>query len=241
MDNQVETAVENEEAQTEAKGQTEETQAAEKPEETVPKERLDEISAELATQKEANALLQQNMTLLRANAPAQPKAPEFDIYKHVGLNPDDPDDIANQGQLKEIHKYNQGVIGAQAQHLRFLIDHPDYPELVGTDEQIQSGQFQEPFTEALKDAALLTMFKTSPTPQITAYVVAKLHQKNISKEKTTTTTEAKSAIDEAVANANKVKSVANTKGGGALSDEGRYESMSDQDFLELAASRGAQL
>ena len=50
-----------------------EVQQEEEPTETVPKERLDAVTAELTSQKEANELLQQNMALMRANAPAQPK------------------------------------------------------------------------------------------------------------------------------------------------------------------------
>jgi len=72
-----------------------------------------------------------------------------------------------------------------------------------------------------------------------AYQIAKLHQQNKAEGKTTTKKDAKEVIDEAIANANRVKSSANTKGGEALSEEGRYANMSDPDFLKLAASRGA--
>lgn len=223
--------------------QTETTAATETKEEpqTVPKERLDEVNAELKAQKETNAALQTNVALLRANTqqPAAKTAEVFNIYKHVGLNPDDPDDIANQKQQKEIDAYHQGIYNTQLSHIRFLVDHPDYPQLVGTDEQIRIGQFQEPFTEALKDPALLTMFQTSPNPQITAYVITKLHQKNKAEGTQTTTQEAKDTIAEAVKNANRVKSVSNTKGGEALSDEGRYEEMTDEEFIKLATPHGA--
>ena len=74
-----------------------------------------------------------------------------------------------------------------------------------------------------------------------AYEIAKLHQKNKSEGVKTTKTDAKEAIDEAVANANRVKSSANTKGGEALSEKGRYEEMSDDEFAKLAATHGAML
>ena len=207
---------------------------------TIPKDRLDEVNAELATQKEANALLQQNLALLKANAPQQPAAEAFDIYKHVGLNPDDPEDIPNQKQLKEINMYQQRVRDQQISQIRFLADHPDYSQLVGTADQVQTGQFAEPFKEAVKaDPTLMAKVMSSKNPALAAYEIAKLYHDN--KGKKPTKTEAKEAIDEAVANANRVKTSANTKGGDALTDEGRYESMGDEEFIDLAAKHGAVL
>jgi hypothetical protein len=209
---------------------------------TVPKERLDEVNAEMASLKESNAVLQQNIALLQANAPKQPAAETFDIYKHVGLDPDDPDDVPNQKQLREINKYFQGQRDAQMEQIRFLSDHPDYAELVGTAEQVQSGQFAEPIKAAIKaDPSLMAMIQTSANPMLAAYKIAKIHQKNTAAGKKTTKTEAKAAIDEAVENANRVKTSANTKGGEALTEEGRFESMGDEEFMKLAASHGAQL
>ena len=89
---------------------------------------------------------------------------------------------------------------------------------------------------------MMAMIQTSSNPQLAAYNIAKLYQKNKAEGKTTTKKDAKEAIDEAVENANRVKSSANTKGGGAgLSEEGRYEAMSDEEFMKLAATHGAQL
>lgn len=232
-------AEENENAENTEETQVSQEGTQEEPQ-TVPKERFDAVTAEAASLKEANAVLQTNVALLNANKQQQqPAAEPFDIYKHVGLDPDNPDDIPNQQQLKEINKYNQGLLQNEAKQLRFQMDHQDYSELVGTVEQIRSGQFQEPFREALKDPALLAMFQNSQTPQITAYVIAQLHQKNAEKGKTTTKTEAKAAIDEAVEAANRIKTSSNTKGGEALSDAGRYENMSDEEFAVIAAKNGA--
>lgn len=238
-------AKENENAEPEPKEEPKAEPKEEPKEEsqTVPKERLDEATAELTSQKEANALLQQNMALLKANAPAAtPAAPAFDIYKHVGLNPDDPEDIPTQKQLKEINKYQEGVREQQIAQIRFLADHPDYTELVGTAEQIMAGQFAEPFREAIKaNPSMMAMIGTSANPQSAAYEIVKLYQKNKSEGKKTTKSEAKEAIDEAVENANRVKTSANTKGGEALTDEGRFESMDDEEFIKLAATHGAVL
>lgn len=235
---------ENKDVENQPEGQPAEGKPEPKEEpKTVPKERLDEVIKERDEARRATSAAETNAALLRANAPrqAEPKAKAFNIYEHVGLNPDDPDDMANQKQQKEIDAYHQGIVNAQITHIRFLVDHPDYPQLVGTDEQIRLGQFQEPFQEALKDPALLTMFQASQNPQITAYVIATLHQKNKAAGTKTTQQEAKDAIAEAVKNANRVKSVANTKGGEALAEEGRYEAMSDEEFMTLAATHGAVL
>lgn len=227
---------------------TETTETEEKTEQkteesqTVPKERLDEVNAEMASLKESNSVLQQNIALLQANAPQQPTAETFDIYKHVGLDPEDPDDVPNQKQLKEINKYHQGQRDTQMEQIRFLSDHPDYPELVGTADQVQSGQFAEPIKAAIKaDPSLMAMIQTSANPMLAAYKIARIYQKNTADGKKTTKAEAKAAIDEAVSNANRVKTSANTKGGEALTDEGRFESMDDAEFMKLAATHGAQL
>ena len=48
-------------------------------------------------------------------------------------------------------------------------------------------------------------------------------------------------LDEAAANATRVKSAGNAAGGGVLSEAGRYANMSDEDYMALALSRGADL
>lgn len=222
--------------------QTKETTEETKPE-MVPKERLDETATRLKAAEEQNVLLQQNQALINANAPAAPKGEAFDIYKHVGLDPDDPTDIPNQEQQKKINAYYQGLSQQRDSRIRFLLDHPDYSQLVGTAEQIQTGQFAEPLKEAIRaNPTLMATIQNSADPQAAAYAIAKLHKENKEKGQTKTTkTEAEKAIDEAVENANRVKTSANTKGGEGLSEEGRVANMSDADFIKLANSCGADL
>jgi len=218
----------------------------EKPEEnkeaTVPQSRLDEVIKERDDQKAANEALQTNLQLMRNNPPQQTgKVEQFDIFKHVGLDPDDPLDIPNQKQLKEIFAYQQGLIRSEGAMQRFLSEHADFPELVGTTAQIRAGQFAEPFLEVQKEhPAEMRDALDSQNPQSAVYGLVKLHQKNKAKGAKATKKDAKNAIDEAVENANRVKSSSNTKGGEGLSEEGRYESMSDEEFYELAQSHGAE-
>ena len=82
------------------------------------------------------------------------------------------------------------------------------------------------------------MIAQSGNPRLAAYEIAKL-QMSRTANKPVKEDEAKNAIDEAVANANRVKSSSNAKGGEALSEEGRYASMDDKAFLELAHKHGA--
>jgi len=224
---------------TEATATTEET----KPE-TVSKERFDEQNTKLKAAEEKNELLEQNQALLRANTPAAPQAEAFDIYKEVGLDPDDPKDIPNQEQQKKINAYFQGIAQRQNAQIRFLIDHPDYPQLVGTAEQIRAGQFAGPLKEAIKaNPTLMETIKNSADPAAAAYSIAKIQAKKTAEGDTTKTTktEAEQVINEAVENANRVKTSANTKGGEGLSEEGRVANMSDAEFIKLANACGADL
>lgn len=223
----------------------EETKTTENETETKPemvaKERFDEVNTKLKAAEEQNVVLQQNQALINANTAVAPKAEAFDIYKEVGL--EGPEDMPNQEQLRKINAYFQGVTQHQTARVRFLIDHPDYPQLVGTAEQIQSGQFAGPLKEAIRvNPTLMATIQNSADPQAAAYAIAKMHKEKTEKGETKTTkSEAEAVIDEAVENAGRVRTVANTKGGEALSEEGRVANMPDDEFIKLANTWGADL
>lgn len=205
----------------------------------VSKERFDELNTKLKAAEEQNVVLRQNQALINANAPAAPKAEAFDIYEEVGL--EGPKDMPTVEQQKKINAYFQGVSQHQIDRIRFLIDHPDYSQLVGTAEQIKLGQFAEPFKKAIRaNPTLMATIQNSDDPQAAAYAIAKLHKERTEGTKTTKS-EAEAAIEEAVENSKRVKTSANTKGGEALSDEGRLASMPDADFIKLANECGADL
>lgn len=218
--------------------ETPEAEAKTEPE-TVPYERLKEVTAKASELEEANQMLQEQIALMRANPP-QPQAEkqeQFDIYKEVGL--EDPDDIPTVEQQRKINEYYQGLVGEQLADIRFFVDHPDYAELVGTAEKIAIGQFAEPLTAAIKaNPALVAMIQNSQNRRLAAYEIAKLHK---SKKEPISSKDAKTAIDEAVSIANRVKSSSNVKGGGALSEQGRYESMAEEEFVKLAREHGADV
>lgn len=210
--------------------------------ETVSKERMDEVNTENTRLKEQNELLQQNNALISANVTAAPQAPAFDIYKEVGL--EGPEDMPNVEQSRKINAYFQGINQRQNAQLRFVADHPDFPKLVGTAQQIKTGQWAGPFMKALKtNPTLMSSIVNSSDPYAAAYAVAKIQaDKDVEGDRTKTTkTEAAAAIDEAVENAQKVKSASNTKGGEALSEKGRTEKMSDADFIAAFNAHGGDL
>lgn len=231
-----ETNTEAQTAEETAEAQTAETEK----EETVPKARFEEVMAERNAAEERVGFLTQQQQIINANQQKPAEQKPFDIYAHVGLDPDDPLDIPNQSQLKKIDEYNRSRIDSRLAQVQFLSTHPDFNEIVGTDEGIRAGRFAPPLAKAIKEnPALLQTIISSPNMHDTAYQIAKLKIDN--PDKKVETGDAKDAIDEAVENAQKVKSSSNVAGGGVLSEAGRYESMDDEPFIELARSHGAPI
>ena len=212
-------------------------------EEMVPKARLEEEAAKTKAANERSELLQQNHALIAQNAAAAanaPKAEPFDIYKEVGLDPDDPKDIPNQAQQKKINAYHrqQEDIRQRLIHTRF--DHPDFNDIVGTSSQIQSGLYAAPLAAAIQaDPTLRTQIMNSANPYEAAYRFARAHQKETGASNTKT--DAQQAIDDAVAESKRVKTSANAKGGDGLSEAGRTANMSDADFVNEFNSYGGDL
>lgn len=221
---------------------TEKTETEAKPE-TVSKERFEEQQTKLKTAEEQNELLKANNALIAANVqPAAPQGEPFDIYKEVGL--EGAEDIPNVDQSRKINAYYQAITQRQNAQLRFVADHPDFPKLVGTAQQIATGQWAAPLMKAIKaNPTLMPTIVNSADPYAAAYAVAKIQtDKDVEGDKTKTTkTEAEQAIDEAIANAKKVRTSANAKGGVGLSEAGRTEHMSDADFVVAFNAHGGDL
>lgn len=215
--------------------------ANDKDPETVPYERFKEVEDMVKQLQEAADVTAQQDALRKAN-PVQGKQPageQFDIYKEAGLDPDDPEEVIDQSQLKKILNHVGSIYSRQLADLSFLQAHPDYAQLVGTVDEVASGKYAGPFAMAIKkNPALLTDIAQSNNPRLAAYNIAKL-QVDKGNKGTVSSDEAKAAIDEAVKNANRIKSSSNAKGGAALSEEGRLANMSDKDFVQLALGNGA--
>jgi len=232
----------NQEAATEEKESNQAEKQVETKPEMVPKERMDAVSAENKSLKEQNELMQQNQALLRANPPAASQVKQTDPWEIEGLEGDD--DIPNVGQQKKVLGRIMGGVRSEITQLRFLYDHPDFSEIVGTREQIQTGQWAAPLNEAIKaNPMLMATIVNSADPYAAAYTVAKIHAKKKAEGDTTKTTktEAEAAIDEAVENSKRVKTSANTKGGEGLSEQGRVANMSDAEFIDAFNKAGGDL
>ena len=203
-------------------------------------ERIKELTDKVKQLEEQAAVSAQQAAIAKANPVQgnQPAADQFDIYKEAGLDPEDPDEVPTQAQLKKILNHHGTVFSRQLADLAFHQSHSDYTQMVGTADEIASGKYAGPLAAAIqKNPALLTMIAQSKNPRVAAYEIAKLQK---SQTKTPVETDAaKEVIDEAVENANRVKSSANTKGGDALSEKGRIDNMSDKDFVKLALGNGA--
>lgn len=224
-----------------AEGQTEGEAKTEEPK-TVPYERFQEMAAKVKQLEEQATIAQQQMALAKANPPQGQQSVQQpvtrDIFKEVGLN--DDDDVPTVKQHRQILEHYGKVFDTRLAELAFFQTHPDYTDLVGTADECMSGKYAEPLATAIKqNPALIQMIAQSGNPRLAAYEVAKLQKAKTKTDAPVKTNEAKTVIDEAVENANRVKSSSNAKGGEALSEKGRIENMPDKDFLELARKHGA--
>ena len=235
-----------------AKESTEETvnneEVNQNVEQTVPKERLDELNSELSEKNEALETVRQNVAILEAqgriNAQASAGPPPDRIkeaMKNAGLDPDDPKDLANQDQLHKILTQVGQDIQQETAVLAFIVEHPDYPKIVGTRDMLARGEYAAPLKKAIKaNPALKNVIASAANRQYAAYQIAKQF---VDAEPAGGADGAQAIIDEAVNASTKVKSSANTSGGTALSNEGQYAEgvMSDEEFFETVQKNGAQL
>lgn len=210
---------------------------------TVPKDRFDEVNNEVASLKEKIELMEQNSAIAAANAPQQAgeQAKPFNIFEQAEVGEDD--DMLSVGQAKKIVEYTTKTQQAQIDDLAFHVARPDYHDLVGTPDMVKQRKFAPPLAAAIKeDPTLLPTIFASQNPKMLAYSVAKAQAgKQATTPKVETKDEAQKAIDEAVANAERVKSSATVRGGSPLSEEGRYMNLDNAAFVELARSHGANV
>ena len=213
-------------------------------EETKPdaEKRIEDLVAENKTLTEKNEEYQRNQAVLAANAaPAEP-VNQIDPWQAAGLDPNEPNESATQEQHKKILGHFVGSLQEESALTRFVVDHPDFPQIVGTADQIATGQLAGPIMTAIKaDPTLYDRLKNSRSRLAAykaAYSVAKIQARKEAKPQKTA---AQEAVDEAVDNAEKVKSVSTTTGGAALSEKGPTENLSDADYIKLFNQYGGDL
>ena len=218
---------------TETEGEAKEIEAKEP--QTVPFERFQEMTDKVKLLEEQVVNAQQQMAIARANQSQKEPAAKFDIFKEVGLT--DEDDVPTVKQYKQILEHHATIFDKRLADLAFHQSHPDFAEYVGTVDEIASGNYAAPLASAIKNnPAIARMIGESPNPRMAAYNIAKLQK---TKSEPVKTKEAKDIIDDAKNTSERVKSSSNTKGGEALSEEGRYSIMNDADFLKIAHNNGA--
>lgn len=227
-----------------AKGSQERQEQAEST--TVPKERLDELAAQVKQLTETNATLQENMAIASANSgAARQNQPAITVYEAAGIKiPEDPDNnVLSFTEQEKLDTYRASQNAAMIADLHFKLDHPDYQKLVGTASQLQSRQYAKPLARALKaNPALEDQIKNATDPREAAYQIAVLYSASPEEKGALTEAEqAASVLEEAANNANRVKSVATVQGGGGLSEQSRFENMPLADFLTLARKNGAEV
>jgi len=223
--------------------QDEKVETTEKVEETVPKARFEEVMAAKNAAEERIDLLNQQQQVIMANQQKTEQKPPFDPYSAVGAT--DDDEVLTVGQQKRIDKHRMTEIMAALSEVQFMASHPKFEEIVGTPEQIRAMQFAPPLAKAIKqNPALMQTITFSPNRREIAYQVAKLMVENKTEAKPQPKPEAEAGavIDEAIQNANTVKSSSNVAGGsGVLSEEGRLLNMSDEAFEDMARKNGADI
>ena len=224
---------EKEEGQ-QAEGQQAEA-AAQNQSESVTKERFDEVNAKLAAAEETNALLQQNMALASANANAArlPRQPPDD-YEAAGIKiPDDPEnDMLNFADQRKLDDYRAKKDAAEKAEIHFKLDHPDFAQVVGTPEQINSGQWAKPLADAIKDdPTIAAKIQASGNPRSAAYSIAKLYeQRASSKPAKTAEEEAAATIQEALAAVEKPGSASAASGQAGLDMAHTIANETDEEF-----------
>lgn len=212
--------------------------AGEPAEKSVPKERMDTLINENTELKTRIDLIEQNNALVAANAPATQPLEEFDIYKEAGVSDEGSDSISVEQHRKTLD-YVQKTHQAQITDLRFHVMNPDFTEMVGTNDQIAKQEFAPPLAAALKaNPALLDQIKSNANPKQAALGIARAAAGAV---KAAETTDGEDVIDEAVRNAERVKSGQTVRGGSGVGAQHRFMSMTDEAFTALARKNGANV
>ena len=140
------------------------------------------------------------------------------------------DDVMTVAEAKKATQAMVQQFSSAINELQFLVQHPDYHQLVGTPQQLG-----EPLKQAiLKNPQIMMEIRQSPNPMLTAYNYAKM----ASMQQQTTVNPAAAAAIQAATRPGSASMVAN---GGAFNAASRFAAMSDEEFARFEAeilSRG---
>lgn len=203
-------------------------QGNQQPPKAIPYERFAEVNNKVKELEQQVQLAQQQIALYQANMQQQaqaqrPQMPNF----YEGL---EDDDVMTVAEAKKATQAMVQQFSSAINELQFLVQHPDYHQLVGTPQQLG-----EPLKQAiLKNPQIMMEIRQSPNPMLTAYNYAKM----ASMQQQTTVNPAAAAAIQAATRPGSASMVAN---GGAFNAASRFAAMSDEEFARFEAeilSRG---
>lgn len=203
-------------------------QGNQQPPKAIPYERFAEVNNKVKELEQQVQLAQQQIALYQANMQQQAQQPPQQLPNfYDGL---DDDDVMTVAEAKKATQAMVQQFASAINELQFLVQHPDYHQLVGTPQQLG-----EPLKQAiLKNPQIMMEIRQSPNPMLTAYNYAKM----ASMQQQTTVNPAAAAAIQAATRPGSA-SMVGTNGG--FNAANRFASMSDEEFARFEAeilSRG---
>ena len=158
-------------------GQQNQQQAQQQTPESIPYERFSEVNNKVKELEQQVQMSQQQIALYQANMQnAQAQQPQQQLPNfYEGL---EEDDVMTVAEAKKATQAMAQQFQASIGELQFLVQHPDYNQLVGTPQQLG-----EPLKQAiLKNPQIMTEIRHSPNPMLTAYNYAKMAQMSMNNQ-----------------------------------------------------------
>ncbi len=199
------------------------------PPQSIPYERFQEVNNKVKELEQQVQLSRQQIALYQANMQnAQAQQPQQQVPNfYEGL---EDDDVMTVAEAKKATQAMVQQFSSAINELQFLVQHPDYHQLVGTPQQLG-----EPLKQAiLKNPQIMTEIRYSPNPMLTAYNYAKMAQMSMQdgKQQQQQPNQTAAAAIQAASRPGSVSMVANR---GALNAANRFAAMSDEEFAKYEA------
>lgn len=200
--------------------------------EMVPKERLDEVSARLEAEQEARSNLEQQLALTAANTVAPQAQQPVDDFEAAGIKIEDRDMPLSAEETQKLTRYQAEQYKRDLAELHFKLDHPDFAQVVGTPEQIASGQYAKPLADAIKaDPSIAVKIAQAANPRAAAYRIAKLFEARAeAAPEQTEEQKAAAVIQEVIAASERPGSASAAPGQAGIDSASKVAKMSDEEF-----------
>ena len=208
-------------------------QGNQQPPKAIPYERFAEVNNKVKELEQQVQLAQQQIALYQANMQQQAQQPPQQLPNfYDGL---EDDDVMTVAESKKATQAMVQQFSSAINELQFLVQHPDYHQLVGTPQQLG-----EPLKQAiLKNPQIMMEIRQSPNPMLTAYNYAKMAQAVMNNQQAQQ--QINPAAAAAIQAATRPGSASMVANGGAFNAASRFAAMSDEEFARFEAeilSRG---